>query len=251
MRRHFTVPLLGLVAIPFLLSGCAEESGSVPEVPATELIAEVPELEAVHEFMQPLWHDAFPAKDYELIQELVPQIEPTLTALDAVELPGILRDKVERWNEGKVALAEAFQGLKTAADSGDEAGMLGYAETFHMVYESLVRLIRPPLPELEAVHQHLYGLYHHYGPGYDLERIAEAVTELAATIPALRAAELPSRVADKQTLFDSSVDGLERAVAALVNTLEDPNRAEVDAAIDAVHTAYEEVEGVFSADSHD
>ena len=42
-----------------------------------------------------------------------------------------------------------------------------------MIYEGLVRIIRPPLPELEAVHQHLYGLYHYYGPGYDLEKIRE------------------------------------------------------------------------------
>ncbi|MBT8398430.1 MAG: hypothetical protein KJN92_15760 [Gemmatimonadetes bacterium] len=247
-RNLLIGPLLS--AALFLIPGCQEESGSVPEVSEAELTAEVPELSAVHEFMQPLWHDAFPAKDFDAIRELVPQFEPSLTALDAVELPGILRDKQAGWDEGKANLQTAFDGLKAAVEAGDEEGMLGYAETFHMLYEGLVRIVRPPLPELEAVHQHLYGLYHHYGPGYDLEKIRRAATDMAAAIPALQEAELPSRLADHQGHFEMVVTELGEAVGGLMAVLDDPSRSEVDAAIDAIHSAYEEIDGIFTNGSH-
>ena len=40
------------------------------------------------------------------IQELVPEFEPTLTALEAVELPGILQDKQASVGRGEGSLME-------------------------------------------------------------------------------------------------------------------------------------------------
>jgi hypothetical protein len=232
------------------LAACQEESGSVPEVSEAELTASVPELEAVHEFMQPLWHDAFPARDFAAIQELVPRFEPSLEALDAAELPGILQDKQADWDEGKVNLRDAFEGLKAAAEGGSEEEMLGYAETFHMVYEGLVRLIRPASPELDVFHQHLYAVYHHYGPGYDLEKIGAAARSMAASIPPLQDVELPSRLADHQEHYEMVVTELGEAVGALIATLENPSRDGVNAAIEAVHEVYVEIDGIYTNGSH-
>jgi hypothetical protein len=250
MRIRAFLPIAAMASSLLGLTACAEESGSVPEVPAEELVAEVAELGAVHEFMRPLWHDAFPAKDYALIQELVPQLQPTIDALTEVELPGILQDKQAGWDEGKANLVNAFEGLRAAAEAGNEEDMLGYAETFHMAYEGLVRLVRPPLPELDEVHEHLYGLYHYYGPGYDLEKIRIAATNMAAAIPALQAAELPERLASHQSHFEMVVTELGEAVGSLMATLDNPNRADVEAAIEAVHSAYAEIDGIFTDGSH-
>ena len=248
-----TRPFPSFLALGTLLLGlgaCSEPPGSVPEVPATELAAEVAELEAVHEIMAPMWHDAFPARDFAAIQEAVPQFEPLLGELDSAELPGILQDKQTTWDEGKVRLMESFGGLKTAAEAGDEDGMLAYAEAFHMNYEGLVRIIRPVLPELAAFHQLLYGLYHYYGPGYDLEKIEHSATEMAAAIPALQEAELPARLADHQAHFEMVVKTMGEAVGSLMATLDDPSRADIEAAIEAIHTAYQEAEGIFDNGSH-
>ena len=228
-----------------LLSACTEESRPVPEVPTAELQAEVPELEAVHEFMRPLWHDAFPAQNYEAISAAITDFEPALAALDQAELPGILRDKQALWDSQKALLMESFDGLKDAVAGGNQPEMLAYTEAFHMNYEGMVRIVRPVLPELEAFHQHLYGLYHYYGPGYDLEKIRTAAAEMAAAVPPLQAAELPQRLAEHQAHFDGMVAELGEAVGALLSTLDDPDRDEVEAAIEAVHTAYQEVEGIF------
>lgn len=241
-----TVRCLCLLAV-FLLSGsCTQESGSVPEVPADELTAAVPELERVHDFMQPLWHDAFPQRDFEAIQALVPQFEPTLAALDSAQLPGILRDKTESWNQGKADLMSSFQDLKTAAAAGDEEGMLGSAEAFHRSYEGLVRLIRPVVPAMDAFHQHLYGLYHYYGPGYDMEKIWGAAQAMAETVPDLLEAELPSRVQDRQERFRELAVALGDQVDSLLAALEDPTREEVEVAIEEVHSAYAAMEALFN-----
>jgi hypothetical protein len=145
----------------------------------------------------------------------------------------------------------AFEGLSGAAEAGNEEEMLGYSETFHMAYEGLVRLIRPPAPEVDAFHQLLYGLYHHYGPGYDLEKIQAAATGMVAAIPPLQSLELPERLADGQDQYQSAVTALSGAVDALVTQLENPNRDDVQAAINAVHDAYAEIEEFFAGESHD
>jgi len=251
MRNSWMAAVGALGTTMALLSACAEQSGSVPEVPVEEITAEVSQLSDIHEVMYPLWHDAFPAQDFEMIRELVPQFAEPLAALDAVELPGILQDKQEGWDEGKVALMAAFEGLSGAAEAGNEEEMLGYSETFHMAYEGLVRLVRPPAPEVDAFHQLLYGVYHHYGPGYDLEKIQTAATDMVAAIPPLQSLELPERFADRQDQYQSAVTALSGAVDDLVAQLENPNRDDVQAAINGVHDAYAEIEEFFAGGSHD
>ncbi len=245
MHRHTLCRPLLLPAMVLVLSACAERPGSVPVVPAEELAAQVPELDAVHDLMHPLWHEAFPAKDFAAIQARVGEFEPLLAALDSARLPGILQDKQARWDEQKGLLRGTFDGLKAAAAAGLQDQTLGFLEAFHMNYEGLVRIIRPVVPELEVFHQHLYGLYHYYGPGYDLEKIRGAADGMAEAVPPLRAAELPARVAELQGTFESLVGTLGQKVTELQAALEDPTRADVEAAIEAVHAAYEEVEGIF------
>lgn len=251
MRPRVLIPFTALFIVLPAIHGCGEQSGSVPEVPAEELVADVAELDAVHDIMAPLWHDAFPARDFAAIEAAAAEFEPGLAALDAVELPGILRDKQERWNAQKQLLMESYEGLKAAVESGDQDQMLAYTEAFHMNYEGMVRIIRPLSPELSAFHQHLYGMYHYYGPGYDLEKIGTAATDMAAAIPALQAVELPSRLADHQGHYEMVVTELGEAIGALIATLDDPNRSDVEAAIEAVHSAYAEIEGIYDATSHE
>lgn len=244
MFRHASRSILPILAF-LAFTACAQQSGSVPEVPAEEIASQVPELDAVHEVMAPMWHEAFPARDFAAIQAAVPGFEPLLAALDAATLPGILQDKQGRWDEGKARLMESFQALKAAGEAGDEDGILGSAEAFHMNYEAMVRIIRPVVPELDTFHQHLYGLYHYYGPGYDLEKIRQAADAMAADIPPLLAAQLPTNLEDRHQEFEAKVIELGDQVAGLLLVLEDPDKDEVEAAIEAVHAAYEAVEGIF------
>lgn len=241
--RLFLSAALGAI---LLVSACAEESGSVPEVPKEETTRSVPELDAVHEVMVPMWHDAWPARDYDAIRTSVEDFEPLLTALEGAQLPGILQDEQARWDEQKALLMGTFQGMQAAAADGNDEELLAHAEALHMNYEGLVRIVRPLVPELDEFHQHLYGLYHYYAPGYDLEKMRKAVDSMSAVMPRLQAVQLPERLADKQEAFDAAVTRLGGEIAVLLMAMEDPDREEVLAAMEEVHTAYQAVEAVFN-----
>jgi uncharacterized coiled-coil DUF342 family protein len=214
-------------------------------VPEAEISASVPALDAVHDLVRPLWHDAFPQKDYDAIKELIPQLEERLGAVEAVELPGILREKEDQWVERREKLMERFTALKAAAEDDDQDSMLGQTEAFHLAYESLVRVIRPVVPELDAFHQEMYKLYHYYMPAYDVEKIRETAVAMQEKLGALEAVQLPERLSDKQDDFHASVAELANQVQALARSLESPDRDGVNAAIESVHAAYQDTEKIF------
>lgn len=227
------------------LPGCGDRPGSAPEVPAEEMTFRVEVLDSMHSVMHPLWHEAYPAKDYTAIAEAVSNFEPLMAALDTATLPPILRDNQARWDEQKALLKSTFEGLKAAVEAGSAEQMLAFTEAFHMNYEGMVRIIRPVLPELEAFHRQLYALYHYYGPAYDVEKIRAAADSMAAVLPALKAAQLPARVAELQGNFEGAVQLLELRVSELREALEKPTRQAVQAAIEVLHNAYRAVEEIF------
>ncbi|MFC1640333.1 hypothetical protein ACFL3B_06185 [Gemmatimonadota bacterium] len=248
-NRSYLYPTL-LVVLLLVLTACAGESDAVPEISeaeisAAEITAEVPELDAVHELMYPLWHGAFPEQDYDSIRQLVPQFEPMLAAVEAVELPGILRHKQEGWDTGKTVMMSSFEGLKRAVEANDNAAILSHTEAFHMGYEQLVRVIRPLVPELEAFHQELYKIVHYYKPAADQEKMHEAALAMIEKMEPLRAAELPERLADRKADFDAGVAALGERLSELDEALHASDGEAINAAVDAVHAAYGVVEGVF------
>jgi hypothetical protein len=251
MRTNPSLAVLATASLLTLLPSCAEESGSVPEVSQAELTAQVAELDAIHVVMEPMWHDAWPARDYAAIREAASQFEPLVAALDGVALPGILQDKQARWDEQKQLLTESFEGMKGAAEAGEDDQLMAYAEAFHMNYEGMVRIIRPLSPELDAFHQKLYGVYHYYGPGYDLEKLGNAAREMAAAIPSLQGLTLPEILAGHQGHWGMVVERMGQDIGALMSVLQDPSREEVDAAIEAIHADYSELEGIFDGASNE
>jgi hypothetical protein len=61
-----------LIALLFTL-GFAAISGFAQN--AAETVSRVPELEAFHEVIHKIWHDAYPEKDLALMQQLLPDVE--------------------------------------------------------------------------------------------------------------------------------------------------------------------------------
>jgi hypothetical protein len=244
MRRTFHCGTLLSIAL-LMMASCGGNSQPSVEIPESELEASVPELTEMHDLVYPLWHTAFPEKDFDLIHDLVHQFEPGMAVLDTLALPGILREKQAAWDEGLAKMKESFAALQAAAHADDEAGMLEHTEAFHMDYERLVRVIRPLVPELEAFHQEMYRLYHYYMPAYDLEKIRETVSAMEVKLTALGEAELPGNLADRQAEFDEAVATLAERVTALADQLGDPSRRAVNAAIESVHTAYAGAEAIF------
>ena len=237
-----------LLAILLAFAACADEPEAAPEISDSEITAEVPELDAMHELIRPIWHDAYPNQDFDAIRAAVQQFEPLLAAVDSVELPGILRHKQDGWDAGKVVLMSAFDGMKEAVENDDNTALLSHTEALHVGYEQLVRMIRPLVPELESFHQELYKVVHYYAPANDAARLHEAVAAMLEKIEPLKAAELPERLADRQSEFDSGVVSLEERVRELDEALHGSSGDEgIQAAVDAVHGAYGALSGLFES----
>lgn len=234
----------------FCFFSCQKAEDVQVEEPKTEIsqeetTASVPALTDLHEVVYPLWHNAFPEKDYALIKELLPQMDSLTEKLNQAELPGILRDKKEKWDEGKIALKTTLDNLHTAVEADNGEDMLSQVEAFHSAYERLVRMIRPLVPELEAFHQELYKLYHYHMPNYELELIRSDVAAMLEKVIPLKAVQLSTRLSSRQEDFQAAVDNLESELNKLAEAVKTSRKQEIFDAIERVHTAYQNTEKIF------
>ncbi len=248
-RENLFIVFLGTACV-FLIFACQHrESAQAVKVKSEmsegELDADVPALHDLHGVIYPLWHDAYPEKDYALIKELLPEADSLTQHLDEAELPGILRDKKPEWETGKEDLKKTLQDLHLAVEEDDQEAMLGQVEAFHSAFEKLVRIIRPVIPELEAFHQEMYKLYHYYTPNYELDNIRSAVTAMQEKLMPLKEAELPQRLAVKRGQYEAAVQDLETHLNNLSEAVKQDDENLIKDAVEKVHTAYQKTEAVF------
>ena len=262
MRSHRTALLFGLAGLVLSLpalagpecashdtpvaTASAETEAAQAPVPA-ELKAEVPELDQLHEVIRPLWHDAWPEKDYALMKELLPQVKKDVAAVEAAKLPGILRDKQPAWDQGVEKLTASTVAYEAAVAANDEKAMLDSVEALHSDFESLVRTIRPRSAELEAYHVVLYQIYHHHGPAKQLDALRPAAVELAAKCDALTKTGAPRRIASDETktkTYGAEVADLCGKTQDLVKVADGGDWQAITPAIETVHSQYLAVEGL-------
>jgi uncharacterized protein YukE len=255
MNKRFNIFFILFAAAAVLLvmscqkaaedAATGEEPEAAAEITQEELTAAVPELSGLHEVVYPLWHTAYPEKDYALIKELLPQAEELAAKVEAVALPGILRDKQPEWDALKENLKTTLQNLRAAVEGDNQEEMLTQTEAFHAAYEKMVRTIRPVVKELEAFHQELYKLYHYYTPDFDIEKVRAVAAVMLEKLLALKEVELPSRLADRQADFDTAVLELDAACSELAEVITGDDREKIEAAVEKVHTAYQNAEKIF------
>jgi cytochrome c556 len=210
-----------------------------------EIKAEVPVLADFHEVIYPLWHQAWPNKDYKLIKELLPQVEKYTVDIEKTELPGILRDKVDAWKEGVKNLRASADKMRQAVASGHEQGQLDAVETLHSNYEKLVRTVRPRMKELEAYHQVLYQVYHYYMPQKQVKKLREAAMELLKKGEELKVAATPKKLASKEQQYKDAVAKLYASTVVLSKKAMGKSVAAIEKAVEVVHTDYQALDGMF------
>lgn len=238
--------ILILILSLLVIFSCGEKKKVSPEISHEELTAAVPELSDLHEAVYPLWHEAFPNKDYAQIRQLLPELDSLTAKIEIAELPGILQDKQEKWEAGKEKLVTNLKKLHEAADTDNKEEMLNQTEAFHANYEGLVRTIRPLVKELDAFHQEMYKLYHYYMPNNELDKIRETVTAMQAKLPPLKEAKLSRRLEDRKEQFDAAVAELETAVNKFAEIAQKDDKEAIKAAVEEVHTCYQGCEEIFN-----
>lgn len=211
----------------------------------TEIKAEVPALSEFHEVIYPLWHDAWPNQDLGLMKELLPQIKAHVAAVQKAELPGILRDKQGKWDEGVAGVAASAGALEQALAKDDRQAALDAAEALHAGFEGLVRTVRPRLKELDAYHQILYRIYHYDWPQKNLDALKLHAAELVASCVPLQAAAVPKRFAAKEAELRAAFAALCAATGELQALGGDADEKALGAAVEKVHTRYQACEHLF------
>jgi len=203
----------GLVIFLFLTSTChmlqAQETSK-------EISATVPALTEFHKVIYKIWHTAWPNRNTDMMTALLPEIEKGTAAIVNAELPGILRDKKSAWEKGVEELRTIVQEYRAAVETKQKQSLLDIAEKLHAQYEALVRVIRPPLRQLEEFHAVLYMIYHYYMPGESLDSIRGSVEPLREKMAALSRATLPTRFKGKEASFTAARKDLAEAVTNLI-----------------------------------
>jgi hypothetical protein len=236
--------ILSFLAISFLI--VQSPIFSQDDEHSSEVDSSVPELFAFHEIIYPIWHTAYPEKNYSMLKEMVPDVNEGAEKIYSAKLPGILRDKESEWKEGMSKFRFSVERYDKAMQGTDETKMLNAAEVLHSDFEMLVRIVRPVTKEVDEFHKVLYMIYHHYWPKKNMEEFGKAVDDLELRAEELNKCVLPKWAEDKsneflklsQKLYDST-----RNLKTLKDSSEDD--AELEKAIEEVHDNYVALEGLF------
>jgi uncharacterized phage infection (PIP) family protein YhgE len=212
----------------------------------SEINSSVPELFDFHEVVYPMWHTAYPNKDYALFKQLLPEVNAGVEKIYAAKLPGILRDKEKEWNDGLDKLRASVKDYNKACEENDEAKMLTSAEELHSNFEMLVRIVKPVTKEVDEFHKVLYIIYHHYGPDKNTQELYKAIDDLYLRADELKNCVLPKWVSDKKDDFAKAADELYNSTKGL-KELKDSKAddKQINEGIEKVHTNYQKLEALF------
>ena len=213
---------------------------------SSEVNSSVPELFEFHEVIYPIWHTAYPEKNYAMLKEMVPEVNSGAEKIYSAQLPGILRDKQEEWDKGVAKLRTSVEKYNQAMAETNEEEMLSAAEVLHSDFEMLVRIVRPVTKEVDEFHKVLYMIYHHYWPNKNMEEFGKAVDDLAMRANELTNCVLPKWASEKSDEFKEQSQKLYDATKNL-KELKDSNAddTKLEKAVEDVHDNYVTLEGLF------
>jgi len=213
---------------------------------SSEIDSSVPELFEFHDIIYPIWHTAYPEKNYSMLKEMVQDVNKSAEKIYSAKLPGILRDKEVDWKEGVSKFRSSVESYNKAMQGTDESQMLNAAEELHSDFEMLVRIIRPVTKEVDEFHKVLYMIYHHYWPNKNMEELSKAVNDLEMRAEELNNCVLPKWATDKSVVFKEQSQKLFDSTTNLKVVMEGMSSdAEIEKAIEKVHDNYVALEKLF------
>lgn len=212
---------------------------------AGETKSEVPELVAFHDIIYPIWHTAYPAKDFAALRSYVADINKLAAPIYAAKLPGILREKEVQWQAGVALLKKAVDDYGAAASGKDDQALLAAAENLHAKYEALVRALAPVLKEMDDFHKVLYVVYHQYLPDKAYDKIRGVTADLMTKAEAITKSTLPKRLEAKSEAFKKAAAELLNAAKQLDASGRAHDHTGMDKGVDDVHAKYQALEKLF------
>ncbi len=238
--------LIALAIVLPLACGAAVLAQAPAATQAThEVSTSVPELTKFHDVIMPMWHTAYPAKDYAALRKISKDVETGVAKIAAAKLPGILHEKQAAWDKGIAELKAAGAAYVKAAAGTDDKALLLAAENLHTVYEAQGQIIRPVVPEMNEFHQTLYVVQHTFVPEKKWGEVCKVSGELQTKAEAVAKATLPKRVEAKGEAFKKETAQLVADAKALVAACKANQPAGIEKATDTLHSRYESLGKIF------
>lgn len=210
-----------------------------------ETESRVAELEKFHEVMYPIWHLEYPDKNFSALKEHSGEVSGLAKQIYSAKLPGILRDKKTKWENGIAEFKKAVNEYLKQSAGKDDNLLMKSVENLHTKYENLVRIIRPVLKEVDLFHRDLYVIYHTHLPANDYGKINDMSSGLVKKAAAITLAKLPARLSDKNEAFRIASASLLEAAKDLEARGSEDGYANITALVEAVHSKYQRLEEIF------
>jgi hypothetical protein len=206
----------------------------------------IPELDAFHKPIYAIWHEAWPAKDIQTLKQLFPQVDTAYAKLAAAVLPGILRDKQIKWDEKKGELRTAVEEYRMSITGNDTMRILKAAENVHMLYEHMIRIVRPVTKEIDEFHRALYSIHHYYIPEKNMEMIKKSAEDLSAAMAVIDTVKLPAKWEKKKEMYEKRRTLLSESVKAYVSEVRAAKAFDLLTKSEGiVHSRYQMLEKMF------
>ena len=204
---------------------------------------EITELQEMHHFIRPMWHDAYPAKDTGQLKELYPKILGQYQLLKEATFPEQWEDKKLHWNEGVSQMGKTLDEYKLAMDNDNSGNLLQAARKLHDDFENLMMIVNPPIPELDDFHKTLYYVYHDYMPEKNWDMLKASIPEFEKKVQALQDAEVPRWMEENKDTYKAAINQLQGAVENLSRLKDSNDEALLEKAVEEIHDAYVNLEG--------
>jgi len=196
-------------------------------------------LEDFHSVLAPMWHEAYPIKDFKSIREQAPMFRQKLMALIVIPAPdNMTQEKREAFFTKRQELAfYVDQYEKAAADSTDSALAASF-EKMHWGYEELDKVFMVEIKQLDSFHETLYYLWHKALPAKDYKAVKSTMPVLKAEMDSLMLVKLPGSCYDIKEDFEAKRTALKDAVYQLVDICQKGTNKQIDDALALMHEKF-------------
>lgn len=221
---------------------------SFSQIDSSEISWTVPELIKFHDVIYLIWHEAYPAKDIKALKGFVPEIKASMEKINNAKLPGIVREKENKWKEGLVAFNETAEKYYKASEGTDDQAMLDAAENLHSNFEMMIRILKPVAKEIDEYHKVLYVIYHKFFPEKkygDILNVMDDLISKADAISKVAEDKLQKRLKEKFASYAPAAKELYENTVALKDILKTNDSGKIDIAVEKMHSSYQKLEGLF------
>lgn len=195
-----------------------------------------------HETMAPLWHEAYPKKDFKSIREQAPQFQKKLYVLLRSPLPTNLeKEKLDSLIAKRQWLSFYVSQLGLAAADTVDSVLASALEQLHWAYEEMEKVFAVEIKELDRFHQTLYFLWHEALPKKDYKSIKKTVIVLKAEMDSLMKVPLSYGCREKKEEFEKRKSALKEAVYQLALVCEKGTNQKIEEAMNLMHERFMEL----------